>query len=131
MAGDATLFAREDYVEEAWRIVDPVLQKVTPVYPYEPNSWGPNEMDRVTPPGGWQNPVVCTRDFNRGWPGCVNFRRGEAGIEEEMNIAVFPDGESTARGCKVCCRGSRRRSRCPWSVRDGRQRRSNPFREVQ
>jgi len=59
MAGDATLFAREDYVEEAWRIVDPVLQKATPVYPYEPNSWGPNEMDRVTPLGGWQNPVVA------------------------------------------------------------------------
>jgi glucose-6-phosphate 1-dehydrogenase len=36
-----------------------VLQKATPVYPYEPNSWGPNEMERVTPPGGWQNPVVA------------------------------------------------------------------------
>ena len=58
MAGDATLFAREDYVEEAWRIVDPLLQKGTPVYQYEPNSWGPNETDRVTPPGGWQNPLV-------------------------------------------------------------------------
>jgi glucose-6-phosphate 1-dehydrogenase len=59
MAGDATLFAREDYVEEAWRIVDSVLQKATPVHPYEPNSWGPHEMDRVTPPGGWQNPIVA------------------------------------------------------------------------
>jgi glucose-6-phosphate 1-dehydrogenase len=58
MAGDATLFAREDYVEEAWRIVDPVLKAGTPVYEYEPNSWGPAEVDRVTPPGGWQNPVV-------------------------------------------------------------------------
>jgi glucose-6-phosphate 1-dehydrogenase len=57
MAGDATLFAREDYVEEAWRIVDPLLQTPTPVYRYEPNSWGPSEMERVTPPGGWQNPV--------------------------------------------------------------------------
>jgi glucose-6-phosphate 1-dehydrogenase len=59
MAGDATLFAREDYVEEAWRIVDPVLKAGTPVYEYEPNTWGPAEVDRmVTPPGGWQNPVV-------------------------------------------------------------------------
>jgi glucose-6-phosphate 1-dehydrogenase len=58
MAGDTTLFAREDYVEEAWRIVDPVLKKATPVYPYEQKSWGPNEVERVTPPGGWQNPVV-------------------------------------------------------------------------
>src|SRR5229473_4898558 len=58
MAGDATLFAREDYVEEAWRIVDPVLKKGTPVYPYEPKSWGPNEVERVAPTGGWHNPVV-------------------------------------------------------------------------
>ena len=58
MAGDATLFAREDYVEEAWRIVDPLLQKATPVYTYEPSTWGPNEVERVTPPGGWQNPIV-------------------------------------------------------------------------
>jgi glucose-6-phosphate 1-dehydrogenase len=58
MAGDPTLFAREDYVEEAWRIVDPLLKKATPVYPYEPNSWGPNEVERVTPAGGWQNPIV-------------------------------------------------------------------------
>jgi len=56
MAGDSTLFAREDYVEEAWRIVEPVLKQRTPVYQYAPGSWGPNEVDRVTPPGGWSNP---------------------------------------------------------------------------
>jgi glucose-6-phosphate 1-dehydrogenase len=58
MAGDATLFAREDYVEEAWRIVDPVLKAGTPVFEYEPNTWGPAEVKQVTPPGGWQNPVL-------------------------------------------------------------------------
>lgn len=59
MAGDATLFAREDYVEEAWRIVDPILKAGTPLHEYEPNTWGPvDEQQRVTPPGGWQNPVV-------------------------------------------------------------------------
>ena len=59
--GDATLFAREDYVEEAWRIVDPVLKAGTPVYEYEPGTWGPKEVDsRISPPGGWQNPVVKT-----------------------------------------------------------------------
>ena len=59
MAGDATLFARQDYVEEAWRIVDPVLKAGTPVYEYEPGSWGPDEVSqRVTPPGGWHNPTV-------------------------------------------------------------------------
>ena len=45
MEGDATLFAREDYVEEAWRIVDPVLKAGTPVFEYEPNTWGPSEVD--------------------------------------------------------------------------------------
>jgi glucose-6-phosphate 1-dehydrogenase len=58
MAGDAMLFAREDYVEEAWRIVDPLLKKGTPVYPYEQKTWGPSEVDQVTPRGGWQNPIV-------------------------------------------------------------------------
>jgi glucose-6-phosphate 1-dehydrogenase len=60
MAGDATLFAREDYVEEAWRIVDPVLKAGTPVYSYEPGSWGPREVEeRVSPVGGWHNPRVA------------------------------------------------------------------------
>jgi glucose-6-phosphate 1-dehydrogenase len=59
MAGDATLFAREDYVEEAWRIVDPVLKLGTPVYEYEPKSWGPSQVfQQVSPQGGWQNPIV-------------------------------------------------------------------------
>lgn len=59
MAGDATLFARQDYVEEAWRIVDPVLKANTPVYPYAPHTWGPvsapeQTWSHVTPSGGWQ-----------------------------------------------------------------------------
>jgi glucose-6-phosphate 1-dehydrogenase len=58
MMGDATLFAREDYVEEAWRIVDPALKAGTPVYEYEPKTWGPSEVERLTPTSGWQNPVV-------------------------------------------------------------------------
>jgi glucose-6-phosphate 1-dehydrogenase len=57
MEGDATLFAREDYVEEAWRIVDPVLKMSTPIYPYQTNTWGPREVERVTPMGGWSNPT--------------------------------------------------------------------------
>jgi glucose-6-phosphate 1-dehydrogenase len=59
MAGDATLFAREDYVEEAWRIVDPVLKAGTPVYRYEPGDWGPAESNRrIAPADGWNDPVV-------------------------------------------------------------------------
>jgi glucose-6-phosphate 1-dehydrogenase len=56
MAGDSALFAREDYVEEAWRIVEPVLKKNTPVYQYASNTWGPEEVERVSPPRGWHNP---------------------------------------------------------------------------
>jgi glucose-6-phosphate 1-dehydrogenase len=59
MDGDATLFAREDYVEEAWRIVDPILKDGSLVYEYEPGTWGPQEVDdRVSPPGGWYNARV-------------------------------------------------------------------------
>ncbi len=58
MAGDATLFARQDYVEEAWRIVDPVLTSGTPVYEYEPGSWGPSQAaEGLLPADGWHNPV--------------------------------------------------------------------------
>jgi glucose-6-phosphate 1-dehydrogenase len=60
MSGDRTLFARQDYVEEAWRIVDPVLKKATAIHEYEPGSWGPPEVDKnVAPPGGWHNPTVA------------------------------------------------------------------------
>jgi glucose-6-phosphate 1-dehydrogenase len=46
-------------VEQAWRIVGPVLGKATAVYEYEPNTWGPPQADRViAPEGGWHNPVV-------------------------------------------------------------------------
>jgi glucose-6-phosphate 1-dehydrogenase len=64
MEGDSTLFAREDYVEEAWRIVDPILKVRTPIYPYVPNTWGPEQVDLVTPPGGWDNPSVGQDDLS-------------------------------------------------------------------
>jgi glucose-6-phosphate 1-dehydrogenase len=58
MSGDATLFARQDYVEEAWRIVDPVLKSITPVYEYEQGSWGPPEVnEKLLPADGWHDPV--------------------------------------------------------------------------
>jgi len=66
MAGDSTLFAREDYVEEAWRIVDPVLKKGTPIFRYAPNTWGPAEVAQVTPPGGWETPTAGTEPLTSG-----------------------------------------------------------------
>jgi glucose-6-phosphate 1-dehydrogenase len=55
--GDATLFAREDSVAASWRIVDPVLGNATPLFDYDPNTWGPPEADRsLKPEGGWHHP---------------------------------------------------------------------------
>lgn len=59
MLGDRTLFAREDYVEEAWRIVDPVIGAGMSVDTYEPGSWGPQGFERQIAPGcGWKDPIL-------------------------------------------------------------------------
>ena len=44
--GDATFFARQNYVEEAWRSVDPALKQGSPLHYYEPNTWGPMELNQ-------------------------------------------------------------------------------------
>jgi len=63
MSGNPTLFARQDYVEEAWRIVDPVLKAETPVLEYEKGTWGPGEVEqRIVPPGGWHNPSAADQE---------------------------------------------------------------------
>jgi glucose-6-phosphate 1-dehydrogenase len=55
--GDSSLFARQDSIEAAWRIVDPILKSTLPVYGYEPNTWGPAEAERLIADGsGWHNP---------------------------------------------------------------------------
>ena len=57
MSGNQIHFSRQDYVEEAWRIVDPVLDNATPVHSYKPGSWGPSEADALaTADGGWLQP---------------------------------------------------------------------------
>ena len=57
MKGDAFRFARVDYVDEAWRIVDPVLDSGGPVYTYDPGTWGPAQADAIVEEGAWHNPV--------------------------------------------------------------------------
>jgi glucose-6-phosphate 1-dehydrogenase len=58
MEGDAMLFAREDGVEAAWRVVEPILDDPTPVHEYAPGTWGPTEADALTTEvGGWHAPV--------------------------------------------------------------------------
>ena len=61
MAGDPSHFAREDYVEEAWRIVDPLVKNPPPIREYEPHTWGPQDPS-VSPPDGWHNPSVSGRE---------------------------------------------------------------------
>ena len=48
MRGDPMLFVREDEVETAWKVVEPVLGDVTPVHEYAQGAWGPKEADRIT-----------------------------------------------------------------------------------
>jgi len=58
MHGDGTLFARQDGVEAAWAIVDPVIHGPSPMYDYEPGTWGPVEADALTTEvGGWNTPL--------------------------------------------------------------------------
>jgi glucose-6-phosphate 1-dehydrogenase len=52
LAGDSFRFAREDYVEEAWRIVDPAIKAGTPIHLYERGTWGPKQAQDMVP-GGW------------------------------------------------------------------------------
>ncbi len=61
LRGDGTLFARQDSVDECWRIVDGVLGSTVPAYPYSPGAWGPEAgNDWLLPPGGWHSPQVAS-----------------------------------------------------------------------
>lgn len=59
MAGDDALFTREDAVEAAWAVVEPVLKSPPPCYPYRRGTWGPKEANNlIAPDGTWHNPVL-------------------------------------------------------------------------
>jgi glucose-6-phosphate 1-dehydrogenase len=64
MRGDATLFARQDTIEEQWRIVDPVLDDETPPYPYQRGTWGPSEAERLPSVAAcsWHKPAAARRN---------------------------------------------------------------------
>ena len=55
--GDAQLFTRDDSVEAAWRVVDPVLANPQPVQQYEPGTWGPQSAADIVSGEGWHDPV--------------------------------------------------------------------------
>jgi glucose-6-phosphate 1-dehydrogenase len=67
MIGDTSHFARQDEVEAAWAIVDPVLGKDTPLYPYTIGTWGPQEADQLLfhEPCGWHNPGADAHGWTR------------------------------------------------------------------
>ena len=61
MNGDSTLFARQDGVEEAWRIVDPIIHKPPEVLMYEPGTWGPEQANRIlVGDTTWHDPLICS-----------------------------------------------------------------------
>lgn len=65
MAGKGALFTREDAVEAAWAVVDPVLKNHPGAQPYKPGSWGPNEADRlIAADGPWHNPVLSEEEYS-------------------------------------------------------------------
>jgi glucose-6-phosphate 1-dehydrogenase len=66
MSGDRMLFTRQDMVEAAWAVVDPVLRNHPPCLPYEQGSWGPKAADSLTAShGGWHNPSLREKQLER------------------------------------------------------------------
>jgi len=60
MAGDGSLFTREDAIEAAWAVVDPVLKTHHRAHPYKPGSWGPKQADTlIAADGSWHNPILA------------------------------------------------------------------------
>jgi glucose-6-phosphate 1-dehydrogenase len=58
LAGAGALFTREDTIEAAWAVVDPVLETHDRAHLYPPGSWGPKQADTlIAPHGRWHNPV--------------------------------------------------------------------------
>jgi glucose-6-phosphate 1-dehydrogenase len=63
MRGDSELFSRQDLVVAQWRIVQPILDNVTPVYVYEPDTWGPEEANQlIAKDGSWIDPTLAQSD---------------------------------------------------------------------
>ncbi|MBB5791310.1 glucose-6-phosphate dehydrogenase [Jiangella mangrovi] len=61
MRGESTRFARQDGIEETWRVMQPLLEAAPPVHRYQPGTWGPAAADALTAgEGGWQDPWVSS-----------------------------------------------------------------------
>jgi glucose-6-phosphate 1-dehydrogenase len=65
MSGDRMLFTRQDTVEAAWAVVDPVLKNHPRALPYKQGSWGPKAADAlIAKDGGWHNPSLQVQQFD-------------------------------------------------------------------
>jgi glucose-6-phosphate 1-dehydrogenase len=65
MKGDLSLFSREDSAEAQWRIVDPILNSNTPIYCYDPYTWGPRQAEDIAKgTGAWHDPVAAKQDID-------------------------------------------------------------------
>jgi len=96
MSGDESIFARQDYVEEAWRIVDPVLKASTPVFPYDLHTWGPKEAESIVPPSGWVAPVLDpARPSSEPRPGLIPTSR----VPPACNAQVRPESSLSHAIC--------------------------------
>jgi hypothetical protein len=94
------LFAREDFVEEEWRIVAPILATSDAPIEYEPGTWGPAEADRlIAGSGGWRARPDRTEDGLGDWRRLVQALRPEADWSRARDVH--------ASGANVCCGLSR------------------------
>jgi glucose-6-phosphate 1-dehydrogenase len=67
LRGNSESFSRQDLVEAQWRIVEPVLNNITPFYSYDPHTWGPEEaIQLISPHGPWQDPTLPNSKPNEG-----------------------------------------------------------------
>src|SRR5262249_828722 len=94
MMGDAILFAREDAIEAAWTVVDPILKTETPVIEYEPGTWGPREADRLAADmGGWHDPRAQAGGAGSIPAGSAAFLAGDiGGTSTRLGLFEVADG---------------------------------------
>lgn len=65
ISGDRMLFTRQDTVEAAWAVVDPVLKNHPRSVPYQQGSWGPKAADAlIAKDGGWHNPLLRQKQLD-------------------------------------------------------------------
>ena len=109
MEGDATLFSRQDGVEAAWAIVDPILKAPTAVHDYEPGTWGPPDAARLTADvGGWHVPPTMNKTSATGSPTAPGIlAAAERAAEEVRDGSCVGLGSGRAASAFIAALGGR------------------------